>query len=257
MPVLILLNGPPASGKSTLAVRLAALRPLTLSLDIDVIRHQLGGWFDRPLDAGLAARRLALSMIDSHLGTGHDVVVPQFLARVEFIDQLEAAARTAGAVFVEVSRCSTRRPIRRARSGRRDVRRTAIATPAAARLPSNRCPARRRGRNPGQDPTGARRAQRRLVVRNHRLARPVPGAPARAVPGHRGCGSRNRDDRERPRSGRRRAAGASNGSDDVCALTGARMAPSDGCGIRRSGGGRCRPVRLRWNAPARRLRLRP
>ncbi|MCP4959040.1 MAG: hypothetical protein GY925_07180 [Actinomycetia bacterium] len=41
-------------------------------------------------------------MIDSHLGSGHDVVVPQFLGRVEFIERLERAALAAGVAFVEV-----------------------------------------------------------------------------------------------------------------------------------------------------------
>lgn len=100
---LILLNGPPASGKSTVAERLVAMRPLALDLDIDLIRGQLGRWLDQPADAGVAARALALSMMDTHLGAGHDVVVPQFLARPDFIEELEQAAARAGAIFVELA----------------------------------------------------------------------------------------------------------------------------------------------------------
>ncbi len=100
---LILLNGPPASGKSTLAGRLVSLRPLALNLDIDLVRGQLGQWLDRPADAGLAARALAIAMIDTHLGSGCDVVVPQLLARPDFIEQLEAVAAARGAEFVEIA----------------------------------------------------------------------------------------------------------------------------------------------------------
>ncbi|TFH21358.1 MAG: hypothetical protein E4H05_00230 [Acidimicrobiales bacterium] len=103
MPTLVLLNGPPASGKSTLARRLVETRPLTLNLDIDVIRGLLGSWLDHAGDAGLAARALASAMASTHLGRGHDVVVPQFLARVEFIDELQRIAVGAGARFVEIA----------------------------------------------------------------------------------------------------------------------------------------------------------
>lgn len=103
MPTLIILNGPPASGKSTLAARLVATRPLMLDLDVDVVRGMLGAWIDQPHDAGLAARRLALSMAATHLAAGHDVVVPQFIAREPFALELEAVAADAGARFVEIA----------------------------------------------------------------------------------------------------------------------------------------------------------
>jgi hypothetical protein len=41
-------------------------------------------------------------MARAHLLAGHDVVVPQLLARVAFIAQLEALAAEVGAAFVEV-----------------------------------------------------------------------------------------------------------------------------------------------------------
>jgi len=99
----VLLNGPPASGKSTIAARLAAERPLALNLDIDVVRALLGDWKARPAEAGIAVRRLALVMAREHLGSGHDVIVPQFLAKAEFIDQLADSAGSIGAEFVEIA----------------------------------------------------------------------------------------------------------------------------------------------------------
>ena len=38
-----------------------------------------------------------------HLGAGNDVIVPQFLARADFIDELAETAATAGARFVEIA----------------------------------------------------------------------------------------------------------------------------------------------------------
>jgi predicted kinase len=101
--MLVLLNGPPASGKSTIAGRLITQRPLALNLDIDVIRSLLGDWKARPADAGIAARRLAVAMALGHLAAGNDVIVPQFLARAEFIEQLAETTATAGARFVEIA----------------------------------------------------------------------------------------------------------------------------------------------------------
>jgi predicted kinase len=102
MPRLLLINGLPGSGKSTLAARYVADRPLALCLDIDVVRGLLGAWTDVPDDAGLLARRLALTMARVVLGEGRDVVVPQFLGRAEFIGELEALAAELGVEFVEV-----------------------------------------------------------------------------------------------------------------------------------------------------------
>lgn len=103
MPDLILLNGPPASGKSTIAQRYIDARPLALNLDVDVIRHLLGGWAADPVAAGGTARSLALGMASQHLTAGFDVIVPQFLGRVGFIEKLAGAAATSGARFVEVA----------------------------------------------------------------------------------------------------------------------------------------------------------
>ena len=103
MAALILLNGPPASGKSTIAQRFVDSHPLALNLDIDVVRGLLGQWLDDPNAAGLAARSLALAMAATHLRSGRDVIVPQFLGRVGFIEELAEVAKGASATFVEVA----------------------------------------------------------------------------------------------------------------------------------------------------------
>lgn len=102
MPALVLINGAHASGKSTLARLLVDERRLALLLDIDTLRGQLGQWLDDPGAAGLSARRLALSMIRTHLAAGLDVIVPQFLARLPFIVELEQAASESNSHFVEI-----------------------------------------------------------------------------------------------------------------------------------------------------------
>jgi predicted kinase len=89
---LIVINGPPAAGKSTLARRWAAAHPLTLALDVDGVREQLGDWRADPQAAGRVARDIAVAAAETHLAAGHDVVVPQLLARPEFPDRLAALA---------------------------------------------------------------------------------------------------------------------------------------------------------------------
>jgi predicted kinase len=100
--MLLLLNGPPGVGKSTMAARYVDDHPFALNLDIDVLRGQIGGWHSDPARAGLLARALAVAAARTHLLAGHDVVVPQFLGRPEFILELSALAAEVGTEFVEV-----------------------------------------------------------------------------------------------------------------------------------------------------------
>jgi predicted kinase len=100
--LLILLNGPPGLGKSTLARRYVEEHPLALDLDVDVVRGLLGRWADDPVEAGLAARAMAREMARVHLLGGHDVIVPQYVARPRFVGELEALEERTGAVFREV-----------------------------------------------------------------------------------------------------------------------------------------------------------
>jgi predicted kinase len=99
---LIVLNGPPGSGKSTLARMYVDEHPLALNLDVDRIRALIGGWRDNADQSGLLARAIALEAARVHLVAGHDVVIPQFLGRVAFLEQLESLACEVGADFHEI-----------------------------------------------------------------------------------------------------------------------------------------------------------
>jgi predicted kinase len=103
VPKLVLLNGPPAVGKSTVARRYADEHPLTLVLEIDAVRALLGGWLEEWQRSGWAARMIALAMARTHLEAGHDVIVPQLLTRREFAEMLREAAEAAGASFYELT----------------------------------------------------------------------------------------------------------------------------------------------------------
>jgi predicted kinase len=99
---LILINGAPGSGKSTVAAALAARHRMMLALDVDALKHSLGRWADDTAESGLQARRLALAAAREHLRTGYDVALGQYLARVEFIEALRGLAAEQQAHFHEL-----------------------------------------------------------------------------------------------------------------------------------------------------------
>jgi len=98
---LIVLNGPPAVGKSTIAQCYVDDHPFALNLDLDSIRRLLGRWRDDVNQAGQLARAMTLTLAREHLGNGYDVVLPQYLGNPLFLQQAEAVAADAGADFFE------------------------------------------------------------------------------------------------------------------------------------------------------------
>jgi predicted kinase len=95
-----LINGAPGVGKSTLARRFADEHALALIIDVDDIRKNLGQWAEID-ESKVVARELAMALAHDHLVRGHDVIVPQYLARPEFREWLRGLANDAGTPFVE------------------------------------------------------------------------------------------------------------------------------------------------------------
>nr|WP_018156400.1 AAA family ATPase [Demetria terragena] len=100
MPTLLLLNGPPGVGKSTLAAQWAAADPARTHVDPDQWRAR------QPLphtdEARLAAREEAAAAIDTHLAAGRTVAIAQLCGRPDFPDRLRDLADQRGANYLEV-----------------------------------------------------------------------------------------------------------------------------------------------------------
>ncbi|MDZ5661792.1 AAA family ATPase [Nocardioides sp. zg-1308] len=101
MTRVVLLNGLPGVGKSTLARRWAAEHPGTLVCDIDLLRTWVGGWRTSFVEVGAAVRPAAQGLIAGYLAAG-DVVLPQLIADPGELDAFAEVARGAGASFQHV-----------------------------------------------------------------------------------------------------------------------------------------------------------
>ena len=136
--MLILLNGAPGSGKSTLAELYVDDHPLALNLDIDRIRDLLGRWQDDATQAGLLARELTLAMARTHMDAGHDVIIPQYLGRLPFVERLELLALDLAVPFREVVLLDSKRNTLRRFSDRTRAAASVYHVEAAAQLGGDR-----------------------------------------------------------------------------------------------------------------------
>lgn len=100
-PKLILLNGNPGMGKSTLAQRYIDNHPMALNLDIDNIWFMMGGWRTEP-KADVLRFKYAHTIAAMHLLEGCDVIVPQIIETTERYEEFENLAVNHNAELHEI-----------------------------------------------------------------------------------------------------------------------------------------------------------
>lgn len=101
-PKLILINGNPGMGKSTLAERYANEHPLTLNLDVDRIWHMMSEWQTMLSESHRLKQKHSYALAASHLAEGYDVIVPDLMETVDRPETFERIAKLHGAIFREV-----------------------------------------------------------------------------------------------------------------------------------------------------------
>jgi len=97
---LILVNGAPVSGKSTLARRYADEHPRADLVEVDTLR-MLPDW-EQDEATRLVARDLAGAAVFESLRSGRDVIMAQYFGRLGYIVLLDELAREHEATFIEV-----------------------------------------------------------------------------------------------------------------------------------------------------------
>jgi predicted kinase len=101
-PKLILLNGNPGMGKTTLAQRYVDEHPMALNLDIDNIWIMMGQWQASQPYSDELKLKYAYVLADMHLSVGLNVIVPNLMESVDEYEAFESIAVKNNVTLKEV-----------------------------------------------------------------------------------------------------------------------------------------------------------
>ena len=101
-PKLILLNGTPGLGKTTLAQRYIAEHPLAMCLDIDFVWFMLGQWQAMRPESDRLKLKYSYEIAKLHLQEGYDVIVPNLFQVIEQYEMFDEIAHETGAELKEL-----------------------------------------------------------------------------------------------------------------------------------------------------------
>ncbi len=99
---LIILNGSPAAGKSTVAEKLHQDLLMSLLADVDSWRTLVSGWKEKREESLKYAYQFTVAAVDAYLQTGHSVIVDKaILSDNSVIDALAESGRKHDAEIYE------------------------------------------------------------------------------------------------------------------------------------------------------------
>ncbi len=99
---LIVLNGFAASGKTTIAKKYIAEHSLALALEADTLVDNIGDWTNHREEVRQLTFALTKAMLRAYLASGHDVVLPYLITKIEEVEEFESIARTCDADYYEI-----------------------------------------------------------------------------------------------------------------------------------------------------------
>ncbi len=99
---LIIINGPCGVGKSTVAELLHKTIPLSFLLEGDALRRLVSGYKEYREESKQLSSFVAMSIIETYLQTGHDVIVDKIIFDEEYLDRMTAIGISRGARVSEI-----------------------------------------------------------------------------------------------------------------------------------------------------------
>ena len=123
---LVILNGSPAAGKSTIAKKLHRNLPMALLIDLDVWRRFVNGWKENREESLRYVYQVAIAAVGAYLQAGHSVIVDKaILNNNHVLDALVSAGKKHRAEVFEfiliadkttiIARANKRRSVTRGR----------------------------------------------------------------------------------------------------------------------------------------------
>lgn len=97
---LIILNGSPAAGKSTVAKKLHEAMPMSLLADVDLWRTLVSGWKENRTESLALAYKYTVGAVGAYLKTGHDVIVDKAILSDDSV--IDALVESGKANFADV-----------------------------------------------------------------------------------------------------------------------------------------------------------
>jgi predicted kinase len=99
---LVILNGPPGVGKSTIATRLHKNLPASVLIDVDELRRTIPNYRERREESLREAYKLTTKAITENLALGHDVIIDKAVSYSYTLDSFIEAGRNSGAQVYEL-----------------------------------------------------------------------------------------------------------------------------------------------------------